>query len=107
MNRLLCEYPDTNVNVLVNNETQLLLLLDDRHAKYEKTDVGNALLYKKGLVTNISSLRPADAVALAKPHLDLYSTDIKEIKQIDDEYIVYIHPHCLVYTGTFKIKIIK
>lgn len=106
MNRLLREYEGEKVDVLINNETELLLLISSRHVKYEKTVAGN-VLNNKNLKTNSPGLRPSDVVEMVNTWINLYSTDIKEIIRYYDRYEVHIHPHCLVYTGTFNISIIK
>ena len=106
MNRLLREYEGEQVDVLINNEKELLLLISARHVKYEKT-VAAYVLNNKNLQTSNNVLRPSDVVELVNPWINLYSTDIKEIVKHDDHYEVRIHPHCLVYTGTFNISITK
>lgn len=106
MNRLLCEYEGEKVDVLINNETKLLLLVSARHVQYEKT-VAAYLINNKNLQTSNSSLRPSDVVEMVNPWVNLYSTDIKQIVKHDDHYEIFIHPHCLVYTGTFNISITK
>lgn len=106
MNRLLREYEGEKVDVLVNNETKLLLLVGYRHVQYEKTVVSFVLSHKK-LETSNQSLRASDVVEMVNSHVNLYSTDIKAIEKHDDNYTVHIHPHCLVYTGSFNIRIIK
>lgn len=106
MNRLLREYEGEQVDVLINNETELLLLVSARHVKYEKT-VAEFVLANKKLKTDKLSLRPSDVVKIVTPYINLYSDDIKDIKKEDDVYTIRIHPHCLVYTGTFQISIVN
>lgn len=106
MNRLLREYEGEKLDVLINNETKLLLLVSARHVEYEKTVAGN-LINNKNLKTSNLSLRSSDVVEMVNTWVNLYSTDIKEIEKHNDHYVIHIHPHCLVYTGTFKISIVK
>lgn len=107
MDRLQREYNNEPINVLVINETQLLLLLEGRHVRHDKVSLTNWLRHSN-LTTDLSVLRPSDVVRIVKPNVpDLYSTDIKEINLEGDEYTVTIHSHCLVYFGQFKIKLNK
>lgn len=106
MNRLLSEFHDgKSLNVLINNETTLFLLLDNRHVKYEKTNIG--FLFNKSVIeSNNSYLKPSDVIQLVSEVVpNLYVTDISDIKLTDNEYVISIDPECLIYFGSFKIKL--
>lgn len=104
MERLKRIYPDSiRLDVLVNREDELLLLLDSKHAKFEKQNL--AFIDKHSIKTNLKTLKPSDVVRLVRPlGVILYSTDIESIKEVAGGYDVNIHPHCLIHYGTFKIK---
>ncbi|UQT02807.1 hypothetical protein YUBABA_00260 [Serratia phage vB_SmaM-Yubaba] len=104
MDRLLRQYPnEQRLDVLINNETKLLLLMDSRHVEYEKQDL--SFINKHSIKTDLKTLRPSDVVRLVRPlGVTLYSTDIESIKEITGGYEINIHPHCLIHYGTFKIK---
>lgn len=104
MDRLRKQFPkDERLDVLVNNETKLLLLLDSRHVEYDKQDL--SFISKHSIKTDLDVLRPSDVVRLVRPlGVKLYSTDIESIVNIAGGFDVNIHPHCLIHYGTFKIK---
>lgn len=106
-NRLKTLYPDsTRLDVLINREEELLLLLDSRHAKFEKQNL--SLLSQRSLITKLKRLRPADVVRLIRSlNVNLYSTDIKSINKVEDGYEITIHPHCLMHYGSFKINLFR
>ncbi|AEV89571.1 hypothetical protein OBP_134 [Pseudomonas phage OBP] len=104
MERLKKQYSDSErLDVLVNREDELLLLLDSRHAKFEKQNL--SFIDQHHVKTNLKTLRPSDVVRLVR-HLDveLYSTDIGSINQVPGGYQISIRPDCLIHYGTFKIK---
>lgn len=104
MDRLKALYPDSErLDVLVNREEELLLLLDGRHAKFEKQDL--TFINRHSLKTGLAILRPSDVVRLVRPlNVNLYSTDIESITEVPGGYDVAIQPTCLVHYGNFKIK---
>lgn len=104
MERLKALYPDSSrLVVLVNREEELLLLLDGRHAKFEKQDL--TFINRHSLKTDLTTPTTSDVVRLVRPlNVDLYSTDVESIVEVPGGYEVSIRQDCLIHTGKFKIK---
>lgn len=104
MQRLKERYPDaTKLVVLVNQTEELLLLLNDRHTKFEKKDL--SFIDNHSVKIDILNPAPADIARVVR-HLfiDLYGTDIESIVEVPGGYRVTIKDSCLMYYGSFKIK---
>lgn len=103
MQRLKDRYPDSrSFHVLVNQETEVLLLLDNRHVKYEKDDLGylSGILDKTNKV-NLDARDVVNHVYRVYPHL--YSEDIEKIEEFDTHFTVSVYPNTLIHFGQFFI----
>lgn len=104
MNRIKSKYPDaSNVKVLVNREDELLLLLDNRHVKFEKTNL--AFLNQFKLETHeVSELHPSAVIRKVFHHYDeLYCNDISSIEDCGDHFVINIDQECPIHFGSFKL----
>lgn len=104
MERIKAKYPDaSNLRLLVNREEELLLLLDNRHVKFEKTNL--SFLDQFQLTTECpNDIHPSAVIRQVFPHYDeLYCNDISSIEDCGDHYLITIHQECPVHFGSFKL----
>jgi len=103
MERLKRRYPDSDKLIIVApQETKLLLLLDDRHVVFEKTNI--AFINQKNISTELEELTPGDVVRLVRPFVsDFFADDIGTIEKDGDCFNITLPRYCTVYHGTFKI----
>lgn len=103
MQRLKDRYPDSrSFHVLVNQESEVLLLLDNRHVKHEKDN----LAYLSGIIDKTSKveLNERDVVSHVFNHYPfLYSEDIENIQEFENHFTVSVHPNTLIHFGQFNI----
>lgn len=103
MQRLRERYPDSkSCMVLSNQETEVLLLLDNRHVKFEKDNLG----YLTNLLdkTTKKELIPKDVVShVFKVYPYLYSEDIEKIEESETHFTINVYPNTLIHFGQFKI----
>lgn len=104
MDRLQSRYPDVpSIVVLINREDELLLLLDNRHVKFEKTNLAFLNQFKLE-TTCLKDIRPTVVAKIVFPHYDeLYSDDILTISDDGDYYTVSVHPSSPIHFGSFKL----
>ena len=104
MQRLRDRYPDAEkISVLVNQTEELLLLLDNRHVRFEKTDL--SFIDNHSVKIDIKEPTAADVVRALRPlFVDIHSTDIESITETPGGYRIVIKDTSFVYHGSFKIK---
>lgn len=102
MQRLQSLYPKENVKILISKETELFLLVGNRHIKYEKTNLDflNSFKFK----TPLQSLTTSDVANIVREsYLPFYGSDIKTIVEEKDCFVIIMNTDVLIHYGQFKI----
>lgn len=102
MERLQALFPEESVQILINKETELFLLVENRHIKYEKTNLGflNSFKFK----TTMESLSNSYvALIVRESYLPFYASDIETIIDKGDHFEITIKTDVLIHYGQFKI----
>lgn len=103
MERLKDLYKTENIAILIHQEEELLLLLDNRHVKHEKTNIAflNGFKFK----TTCEQLdKEIVAKLVREKYVPFYETDIQEIINQDDHFRVVLVPHLTLHFGEFIIN---
>ncbi|QDB70291.1 hypothetical protein CF8_0123 [Aeromonas phage CF8] len=102
MERLTTLYEGESLKVLVKNEQSLLLLVGNRHVKYEKTDL--CFLNALRLSTSKSVLNAQDVANIVREsYRPFYSTDIETIVSKPDCFEIVIKDDVYIHRGSFYI----
>lgn len=102
MERLSALYEGESLKVLVKSEQSLLLLVSNRHVKYEKTDLCflNALRF----TTSQHTLNTQDVASIVREsYRPFYSTDIETIVNKPDCFEIVIKDDVYIHRGSFYI----
>lgn len=103
MERLKDRYPGSSTfHVLVNRETEVLILLDNRHVKHEKDNLSylSTILDK----TDKEELTERDVVShVFSKYPYLYSEDIEKIEEFETHFTISVYPNTLTHFGQFNI----
>ncbi|WNV45818.1 hypothetical protein [Aeromonas phage AerS_266] len=102
MERLQALFPEEKVQILIIKETELFLLVENRHIKYEKTNLGflNSFKFK----TLLEVLSNADVANIVREsYLPFYASDIESIIAKEDCFEITIKSDTLIHYGQFII----
>ena len=102
MERLRAHLEDDNVSVLVHQRDLMMVLLKDRHVRYEKTNIGflNGFRFKtKELVLTKSQI----AEMVRTKYHPFYASDIEEVDSFEDHFLVTLRDDVTIHYGQFTI----
>lgn len=97
-------FNDKQCRVLAVSDDESLLLMDERHVRYEKENLSFTRL--PDLFTFSWDLSKEEAIKIinsSSSHVKLESDDIESIQFKDDHYLVNISSDSVFYKGSFKI----